>query len=157
MQVWAVEGDGEQASLGSAPYPLGRRLRPSCCLHHEHLSVRRRAPVLVVPAPLYHTEARHPESFPGTVTKKKWAITVHPKLCKLTPICKRAAPFITLCASHGVQWAQSSLVLGTPGLEAPAALPSTVRTDSVQLHVPIEIRRVVLADVGRSAGSWRRS
>ena len=34
---------------------------------------------------------------------------MHPKLCKLTPICKRAAPFITL----DNMWAQKALGLGT--------------------------------------------
>jgi hypothetical protein len=183
-----------------------------------------------------HTQARHPEGFPGTITKKKrdgtavrQAITVHPKLCKLTPICKRAAPFITL----DNVWAQRALGLGTleahpadyddemvfeeggasfdirasieatpvpedpakkpkgrpprnkrllkdfhplaflfgqaavvkrwlrglGGAEGPAAFPSTVRTDGVQLHVPIEIRRVVPADVVESLtdGKERRS
>ena len=187
-----------------------------------------------------HTQARYPWGIDVAITKKKRdgtevpeKIIVHPKLCKLTPICKRAAPFITL----DNLWAQR--VLGISTLEAhrdedpdemefeedgpdgplfdirasiaaapvdpvdpdkkrkgrpprvekrlrgfrplellfgqatvvqrwlkglggaagPVAFPSTVRTDGVQLHVPIEIRRVVPADVVESLadGKERRS
>ena len=182
-----------------------------------------------------HTEAGFPQGVPVTITRTRGGqevredMSVHPKLFKLTPICKRAAPFITL----DNLWAQQVLGITTLSAHPPprpgdpplqfddgeafdiaASLnaiddavpgkkkgrpktherledrlhafrplelifgqantvkrwfkgprgttlpfPSTVRTDGVQLHVPIEVLRTVPADVAASLkdGKERKS
>ena len=177
---------------------------------------------------LRHAQADFPEGVPVAITKTRGGkevkedIVVHPKFFKLTPICKRAAPFITL----DNLWAETVLGCETtsahrpspkdpdrmvfedgevfviadslrdlpllkkkgrpkknPGLEdrlqpfKPLELifgqasvvkrwlrgprgtnlpfPSTIRTDGVQLHVPVEVPRTVPADVAASLEDGR--
>ena len=175
---------------------------------------------------LKHAQAPFPQGIPVTITKNKGGkkvqevIVVHPKYFKLTPICKRAAPFITLdnlwvqrvlglstLSAHGPNdsvefddgevhditatlnaiamasgkkkgrpkthehledrlhpfrpleliFGQASTVKrwfkGPRGTTLP--FPSTVRTDGVQLHVPIEVLRTVPADVAASLKDGR--
>ena len=155
---------------------------------------------------LKFVQAQHPGGIQITVTKSRGGtevreqIVVHPKLFKLTPICNRSAPFITL----DNLWARKVLGLkgstvGVPAhgpcdpdemefedggmVEIPVAtlkpfmplnfifgqasvvkrwfkkgvpFPATVRTDGVQLHVPIELERVVPEDVADALAASQR-
>ena len=143
-------------------------------------------------------EARHPGGINVTIKKKRGdslveeVIVVHPKLFKLTPLCQRAAPFVTLdnlwaarvlglqrqsLAPHGAddpvewEWEGEPIPIPDPRTLVPfrplellfgqdkvvkrwlrhnqttVPFPATIRTDGVQLHVPVVVRRVVPADV----------
>ena len=79
---------------------------------------------------LRHTQGAFPEGIPVVITKKRGRevlevdIVVHPKYFKLTPICKRAAPFITL----DNLWAQRVLGLSTLAAHGPED-PGTMEFD----------------------------
>ena len=164
---------------------------------------------------LAHVNTKHPGGIVINIKKKKrgavgpdetQAITVHPKLCRLTPIHHKHAPFITL----DNLWAARALGLKPADLLAHTAddptemyfegedeplfihhktlepfkplpflfgqsstvkkwlrsstgpvrtipFPATIKTDGVQLHVPIKVERILPADVAASKGAPKKS